>query len=187
MGIKDKVSGFAEKSQERVKKAQEVNNEKLAAQQASRDAAGVIFAGISHDPGRNAKVTLYADRIERVKEKALGSLSKAHQDAELTPMRAVSSVQAKKEGFRTKVTVYASGNNIDFRFAHDEAHAFKAAIQELLLSPAHSAVPPAPAPEAQAPAAADPVEQIERFGALRDKGLLSEEEFQAKKREILGL
>ena len=94
---------------------------------------------------------------------------------------------SSKEGFRTKVTVYASGNNIDFRFAHDEAHAFKAAIQELLLSPAHSAVPPAPAPEAQPTATADPVEQIERFGALRDKGLLSEEEFQAKKREILGL
>jgi hypothetical protein len=34
---------------------------------------------------------------------------------------------------------------------------------------------------------ADPVEQVRKFGQLRDEGLITEDEFQAKKRELLGL
>jgi hypothetical protein len=54
------------------------------------------------------KVTLYRDRVERIKPRAFGSVSKASQDTEVTPLRSVTSVQAKKDGIRTKVTVYAS-------------------------------------------------------------------------------
>ncbi len=42
------------------------------------------------------------------------------------------------------------------------------------------------APEAAAPAAADPLEQLKKLGELRDAGILSEEEFAAKKADILG-
>jgi hypothetical protein len=46
-----------------------------------------------------------------------------------------------------------------------------------------------PAPPAQAEAsapAADPIAQLERLGELRDKGVLSEEEFAAQKAKLLG-
>ena len=53
---------------------------------------------------------------------------------------------------------------------------------------------PAPAPEAAAPEAAAPeaaespeIEQLRQFAALRDQGILTEEEFAAKKAQILGL
>ena len=58
------------------------------------------------------------------------------------------------------------------------------------------AAPPAPAPadEAAAPEAAAPeaagssdIEQLKQFAALRDQGVLTEEEFAAKKAQILGL
>jgi hypothetical protein len=58
------------------------------------------------------------------------------------------------------------------------------------------AAPPAPAPadEAAAPEAAAPeaaespeIEQLKQFAALRDQGILTEEEFSAKKAQILGL
>jgi hypothetical protein len=42
----------------------------------------------------------------------------------------------------------------------------------------------------QAPAASnapDPVAEIQRFAALRDQGILTEEEFAAKKKQILGI
>lgn len=39
---------------------------------------------------------------------------------------------------------------------------------------------------ASANAAVDPIEQIERLATLRDKGILSEEEFQAQKTQLLG-
>jgi hypothetical protein len=48
--------------------------------------------------------------------------------------------------------------------------------------------PPAQAPPAQAPAApaADPIEQLKELGELRDKGILTEEEFAAQKAKLLG-
>jgi len=55
--------------------------------------------------------------------------------------------------------------------------------------------PPAPAPadEPAAPEAAAPeaestqIEQLKQFAALKDQGILTEEEFSAKKAQILGL
>jgi len=46
----------------------------------------------------------------------------------------------------------------------------------------------APAPQQPPPAApaADPIEQLEKLGELRDKGVLSEEEFAAQKSKLLG-
>ena len=38
-----------------------------------------------------------------------------------------------------------------------------------------------------APSPADPIEQVKRLGELRDSGLLTNEEFEKKKRELLGL
>ena len=58
------------------------------------------------------------------------------------------------------------------------------------------AAPPAPAPvdEPAAPEAAAPeatespeIQQLKQFAALKDQGILTEEEFAAKKAQILGL
>ena len=37
----------------------------------------------------------------------------------------------------------------------------------------------------QASSSADPIDQLQRLGQLRDAGILTEDEFQAKKSEIL--
>jgi hypothetical protein len=56
------------------------------------------------------------------------------------------------------------------------------------------AAPEAAAPAAAAPAAAAPesdvntqIEQVQQLAALKDQGILTEEEFTAKKAQILGL
>ena len=55
--------------------------------------------------------------------------------------------------------------------------------------PAPAAAPEAAAPEAAAPEAAEgaQIEQIKQLAALRDQGILTEEEFSAKKAQILGI
>jgi hypothetical protein len=61
---------------------------------------------------------LFPDRIERVKSRAFGSFSRANQDAEVIPVRSISSVQAKKDGIAyTKVIAHATGNTIEFRLS----------------------------------------------------------------------
>lgn len=88
----------------------------------------------SHDEGRNADVTLWPDRIERVLQRKRVSLSRARQDAEVIPVRSISSVQAKKDGMvYTKVIAMASGNTITFRLRHEDAHRFKDELTKLIL------------------------------------------------------
>ncbi len=143
----------------------------------------LIMRVMSRDEGRNAIVSVYPDRIERVKEKAFGALSRVRQDTEVIPIRSVSSVQAKKKGIRTNVTVYASGNNIDFRIAHAEAQRFKDAITQLVLSSGLSS----PAPSAVPRPEPDLADQIRKLAQLRDEGLLTHEEFERKKSQLLGI
>ena len=44
----------------------------------------------------------------------------------------------------------------------------------------------APPEPAAAPAGSDPIEQLKQLGELRDKGILTEEEFAAQKAKLLG-
>jgi hypothetical protein len=48
------------------------------------------------------------------------------------------------------------------------------------------APPPQYAPQPAPPAAADPIEQLKELAALKDQGILTEEEFAAQKAKILG-
>ena len=50
--------------------------------------------------------------------------------------------------------------------------------------PQQAAPPPAPA---AAPAQQDDMAQIQQLATMKDQGLLTEEEFQAKKKQILGI
>ncbi len=53
--------------------------------------------------------------------------------------------------------------------------------------PAEEPVAAAPAPAPQAAPADDSIEQLKKLAELRDQGILTEEEFAAKKTQILGL
>jgi hypothetical protein len=181
----DRLAAAAEASRDKMHAAADAGRAKVAeqrdAQAAAAAASGVLFTGMSHEEGRNSTVTLYADRLERVQERSRASLSRARQDTEVTPVRSITSVQAKKDGIRyTKVTAFASGNNIDFRFGHDEALRFKDALMKLVLA---GGTPPAAAPAATSGSVG---EQIRELAGLRDDGILTEDEFAAQKAKLLG-
>jgi hemolysin activation/secretion protein len=61
-------------------------------------------------------------------------------------------------------------------------------IAELQAQQAAAAAPPPPAAAAPAaPAEPDPAAEIQKYAALKDQGLITEEEFAAKKKSILGI
>jgi len=177
--LSEMVAEQKEKSAERGARAQVASARNFGN---SSSVSGPLFVGQSHESGRNATVTLWPDRIERVKHSSMASWSNVKQDSEVTPIRAVSSVGAKKDGIiNTKVTVYATGNNIEFRFAHAQAMQFKNAIQALILAP-----PAAPVVQVLAPQnVPDLADQLIRLAGLRDKGILTEEEFAGHKAKLL--
>jgi hypothetical protein len=50
----------------------------------------------------------------------------------------------------------------------------------------YDAPPPAPPAPVAAPPAPDPIEQLKQLAALRDQGILTDEEFTAQKSKLLG-
>ena len=89
----------------------------------------------SHIDGKNADVTIHADRIEWALEAPKLSVFRKQRGSEMIPMRMVSSVATQKDGLRhTIVRVISAGNTIDFRVSHAEAKQIKDLLTGLLLA-----------------------------------------------------
>ena len=161
----------------------------------------------SHIEGRNADVTIYPDRIEWIKPR-LGSLGKMalgvatggasllvtgvnssrQKGFEMIPVKSISSVKSNRDGIMyTKMSVICSGNTIDFRVAHSEAQRIQSLLTSLILGNHASQAPQPSASVAQPPASRslDVPEQLRKLAELRDAGVLTDDEFQKKKAEML--
>ena len=94
-------------------------------------------------------------------------------------------------------TAQATRNAVNRHSAQKDAAAYTEAIntaQAQTAPPQQYAPPPeayAPLPQQVTPPppaqAQDPIEQLERLGALKAQGLLTDEEFNAQKAKILGM
>jgi len=79
-------------------------------------------------------------------------------------------------------TATATRNAVERRQAGRNAQAHVQAMNAAL---AQQAPPPQPAPVEAVSAAADPIERLERLGALYAQGLLTDDEFATAKQKLL--
>jgi hypothetical protein len=108
-------------------------------------------------------------------EKSLGS-----ETVEEFGIGSISSLSVSKKLTGETLQVHASGNAAEIKsMMHGQADAVARAFRNLkqVGSTGHGSV--------VSSGANDPIEQLERLAALRDKGVLSSEEFEAKKAELL--
>lgn len=120
--------------------------------------------------GGTGLLALTSERIIFLREGWIGA---AHEDFML---HRVTSVGFKSTFGSGKVTIHASGNTVDIEsVVSDDGKRFAAAAREVLSRPADSA-----------PAQDDPLERLKKLGELRDAGVISPEEFEQKKAELLG-
>jgi ribosomal protein L11 len=90
----------------------------------------------------------------------------------------------------TTAVVAGTAASMGARSAQRSAAADQAQADPSALAPEDGpAAPEAAAPEAAAPEAdvSVQIEQVKQLAALKDQGILTEEEFSAKKAQILGL
>ncbi len=86
---------------------------------------------------------------------------------------------------RLATTAVVAGTAAHIGAKSPQRSAAAAPAQEAPPAPVYAAPPPeAPEPE---PAESSDIEQLKQFAALKDQGIITEEEFAAKKAQILGL
>jgi Short C-terminal domain len=124
-------------------------------------------------------IKLYGDRIES----RLGSGSIIGATARVD---ATGSKRLFRDSRQTFLTIEGADISIVMKQSGNYASTTRAAraFAAKVNSPAMRLGPPSE-PTAEATPVVDPVEQIRRLGELRDQGLLSPEEFEAKKAELL--
>lgn len=135
----------------------------------------VLELGQGQYEGKQGLVVLTNERLFFF-EKSLGS-----EAVEEFPLVVISSLSVSKKITGETLKIFASGNQAEIgSMMHGQADALVRAFHSTR-QPSTSQVTPA-APDA----ADDPLGQLERLGELRDKGILTNEEFEAKKADILG-
>lgn len=166
-----------------------------------------LYAFTSHVSGKNARVSIYRDRIEWERPRGVsggkiaagvmtGGLSllatgvkNGKAGTEMIPVKSISSITTRRDGvLNSIVSIITAGNTIDFRVAHAESATVKTVVTDLILGKyeeAAAVAESAPAPESPASAPVDVAEQLQRLASLRDAGILTEDEFNAKKADLL--
>jgi hypothetical protein len=98
------------------------------------------------------------------------------------PFTKISSVQWESGLVMGTVTIFASGNKAEIKNVPKQyGKGLVDSVRAIISAPAPAA--PQPAPSA---GGGDVLEQLQKLGALRDAGIVTEEEFAAQKARLLG-
>lgn len=157
-----------------------VEYERKVGVSAGKITAGVLTGGMSL-------------AVTGVGKGAYGAGGKRKQGTEVIPIKAVTSVTTRRDGMiNTIVSIATAAGVINMRVHHDEAERAKMILTDLILQPSQQTVNVqfhAPQATPPTPAAAAPTmdigAQLAQLGQLRDAGVLTEDEFNAKKAELL--
>ena len=98
------------------------------------------------------------------------------------PYSNISSFEQGKSMMGGQLSFFASGNKVQVKWIQDPD--LPKLVEAVRNQTSHSAPSSAPAP-APAPTAVDPMEQLKKLAELRDAGLLTPDEFEEKRTQIV--
>lgn len=141
--------------------------------------------------GLNGQISLLTDRVVIKRKGVMGFLSQGLKGDKETPIRNITSVQMKEAGMLTNGYIHESRgglmdattdeNSVVFNKKQmDQFVAFKQKLDSLMTA-AHAA------PAVTVQSAISPAEEIGKLAALRDQGILTQQEFDETKRQLLCL
>lgn len=107
------------------------------------------------------------------------------QTSEDFPFEKISSIQWSSGMMLGKIQVFVSGNKAEIEsLGKDEGKQIVDAVRARI---SHGSAPVAAPNPAPVGGGSDVAAQIQQLAALRDQGILTEDEFTAKKRQLLGI
>jgi len=141
------------------------------------DVAGAIFVMEAMYPNEDSNMNLNLPLVAIFEDKVVQSRKAIlNSSLEEIPMKNISSVEITS-GLIPTVNVYTSGNTLTFRTDVLQGPRFVEILRECL----------AKRSEGKSSGGLSDVEQLEKLVALLEKGILTQDEFDKKKQQILGL
>lgn len=141
------------------------------------DLAGCLVWDDNFDTDNGYEYLLvFADRVEYIAKGVLGVFGRKGRGTEVIPIDRISSVSTRKTLVWTHVNITASGQTIEFKSNEWMAPVLKTKILELINAPRNGPI---------VLSAPDPTEQLAKLADLHKAGVLTDEEFTAKKTELL--
>ena len=152
--------------------------------------------------GVNGQLELLADRVRIKRKGGMAVLTQGLKGDKEIQLSSISSIQFRAPGALTNGYIQfaffggqeakgalfqATQDENSIMFSSPQSGAFVQIKEAIESQKAKLLIPPlAPAPTPVS-AAISPVEELEKWASLRDKGIVTEDEFQAKKKQLLGL
>lgn len=129
--------------------------------------------GKGKDQQHNGALIVTGERVAFYRKGLFG------QVIESIPLKSITSIERKSFMGHCSIRLHASHDELEFKtFQKDVEQALVTAIESGRSASAASAV-------VSQPSAENPADTLKRLGELKDSGLISDEEFAAKKAEIL--
>jgi hypothetical protein len=142
---------------------------------------GAVAVGYTYDDAADQFLVIFPDRVELVNRGKTGSLLRSGAGRDTVPMEKISSVECRNQGIYTYVEVRTSGDVISFKADHFTGPF----IRERILEQLPSSTGASSELQQASPPASDAADQLRKLAELRDLGVLTEQEFAAKKAELL--
>lgn len=168
--------------QERATKAASARKEKLIAKMMRCGIAteGVVELGESLVDGHTRFLLVFEDRIELHDLGKTTSILKKGAQFQQVPFDKISSIGGQQSGLYHTVSVVASGTSIEFKSNAFDGQLLLQTINRIFNTRGTGATnPPSTMDNSAIP------DQIRKLSELKDAGVLTDEEFQKKKSELL--
>jgi hypothetical protein len=137
---------------------------------------GCLMLDDSFDDGAFEFLLVFPDRVEYVNDGKLSVIGKRGKGVEVIPISKISSVSTKKKLVFELVQITTSSQVIEFQSDPYNAPKLKSKILELMN---------ASTPDTAGSPLTDPSEQLVKLSDLHKAGVITDEEFAAKKTELL--
>jgi hypothetical protein len=137
---------------------------------------GCLMLDDSFDDGAFEFLLVFQDRVEYVNDGKLSVIGKRGKAVEVIPISKISAVSTKKKLVFELVQITTSGQVIEFQSDPYNAPKLKSKILELMN---------ASTPDTAGSPLTDPSEQLVKLSDLHKAGVVTDEEFAAKKTELL--
>ena len=171
--VANRKEAFDARRSEAVKKKHD--KARLALEKRGVSLDGVIIFDDSFDDGAYEYLLVFPDRVEYINMGKISTLTKKGKGTEVIPISRISSVQTRKKMIFEIVEIKTSGATIEFKSTPMVAPQLKTTILELMNGSNEPSV-----------GSSNHADQLVRLAELHRDGILTEEEFNSKKAEILG-